>query len=107
MPPVAAWLKPALALGVLAPVGAAIAWAITRWQIRGDENCGPAATHASCGLTAGGAAAVVAVSALLAALVAFAVAAAGRRSSWHRLGWAVVAVWIIGAAVYVALPPSG
>lgn len=107
MPPVAAWLRPALVMCVLAPVGAAIAWVVTGWQISSDENCGPAATHASCGLTAGGAAAVVAVSALLAALVALAVAATGRGSSWHRLGWAVVALWIIGAAVYVALPPSG
>lgn len=109
MPRITAWLRPALALCMLAPVGAAIAWAVTRWQISGDDNCGPTATHASCGLSAAGAAAAVAVSALVAALLTLApaLARADRRSSWSRLGWAVVATWIIGAGVYVALPPSG
>lgn len=104
---VATWLRPALVVCVLAPVAIATAWVVTQWQIDGDENCKSAGTHASCGLTAGGAAAVVAVSAVLAALAALGVSAVGRRSSWHWLGWAVVVLWVIAAAVYIALPPSG
>ncbi|HYN34888.1 MAG TPA: hypothetical protein VES40_19850 [Ilumatobacteraceae bacterium] len=101
------WLRPAFVLCGLTPVVASVAWAVTRWQNSRDPNCGLTATHASCGLSARDAAVVIAVSAVTAAFIALVVGWVGRRSSWSWVGWSIVAVWTVCAAVYVALPPSG
>ena len=100
------WCRPALTVAVATPIAAAIAWAVTAWQIERDENCRDGATHASCGLSAADAVAFVLVVSAI-ALGAALVAGWRTRPAGTRIGWVVAAIWAAVVTLYVALPPSG
>lgn len=97
-------VSPWAAVLVLSVPGVALTYLVTGAQVDSDRNCTGTAPPASCGVTPRSAATVVAVGTIVAAVLALA-AQRGTRS--RVLAWAVFLIWVLGVAVYVALPPSG